>query len=219
MYGCFHYGQCLSGVIGRADLWNFRIATPAGYFIGAHSQDYITEPRIFRQTPVADSNIRCRNIFDNALINHIKILRVTEHSLFFEITHHSVRRFLRDNIKKKIRNIKNSLGGDNQKTFKKSGLFYLDERHQVHAFIFRLVEQGFDPAVIIFHLPQASEMKKASANHAGHGSNGLKNDGAMPIALCKKCVGEKSQEPDKEEGARILKTLWLVMSAGIRHLK
>ena len=89
---------------------------------------------------------------------------------------------------------KEALGQDDQEAFERTGLCDRNERHQVHAFILRLIQQRPDPSVIVLHAAQALEVVQHPADHARHRRNRFQHDGAVAVALAKEEVRKKSQE-------------------------
>ena len=82
----------------------------------------------------------------------------------------------------------------------------LDEGHQVHAFVFRLVEQLADPAAVAFHAPQGPQMLECAADHPRHGGDRFEHDGTMPVPPGEKDIGKETQKFHESEGGAIAKT-------------
>ncbi|GBF29213.1 hypothetical protein MnTg03_00784 [bacterium MnTg03] len=105
-----------------------------------------------------------------------------------------MRGFSRYQVKNEEEIVEHPLCNNNQKPFYPIWLGNMDESHQVHAFIFGLVEQRANPALVIFHASQCSQVLQRSADHSGNCGNGFENDCSVAIALGKKSICKNSQK-------------------------
>lgn len=87
----------------------------------------------------------------------------------------------------------NPLRADDRCTLEQGRLVDLDERHEVHPLVLRLVHEGTDTALVVAHAAQAPKMGQGCADHAGNGSHGLEHHGAMTITLGEEGVSGKSE--------------------------
>jgi hypothetical protein len=56
-----------------------------------------------------------------------------------------------------------------------------------------LFDERANPAAVVAHPAQATQVDQRGTDQAGHGRDRLQHDGAIAIALGKKGVGEESQ--------------------------
>ena len=75
----------------------------------------------------------------------------------------------------------------------------MDEGHQVHAFVFGLVEQNANPTLIVLYAPQSPQVLQGAADHAGNGGDGFQNDGPVAISFGEEGVGKKAQDLHEKE--------------------
>ena len=69
----------------------------------------------------------------------------------------------------------------------------------MHAFVFGLLQQRADPALVVAHATQALQVHDRRADHAGHRGHGLEDDRAVTIALDEKRVGTAAKEPGEAQ--------------------
>jgi len=64
----------------------------------------------------------------------------------------------------------------------------------MHALVLGFLKQNPNPAFIVTHLAQRSQMLPKPTDHSGDGGNGFQNDRTVAVALRKKLVGEEPEQ-------------------------
>ena len=163
-------------------------------FVGAHDEDHVAQCGVGRKFPIVDRNGRCGHVRRATFIDFLKIERVAEHRLFFKIADDAVCSPRRHKVKQEKANIENPLREHHDQPLKKRGLRNLHKRHQMHALVFGLLHQCTNPAIVIDHAAQASEVLDGAANHTRNGGDSFENDGAMAIAFGKENIRAPAQK-------------------------
>ena len=158
-------------------------------FIGANNKHNIAQRRAGGQLPIAFRNRRGRNVRRAAFVDFLEVQRITEYRLFLKIANDPVCSARRDQIQQKKSCVENPLREEDDQALKSRWLCDLDERHQMHPLILGLFQQRANPAVVVYHAAQASEVCDRCANHAGNGGHRFENDCPVAVALGKEHVG------------------------------
>ena len=98
-----------------------------------------------------------------------------------------------DQVEREEGEIEHPLHAEDHEPLEQGRLGDLDEGHQVHALVLRLVHQGADPALVVAHPAQALEVVDRRADHPRHGGDGFEHDRAMAVALGEEGVGAEAQ--------------------------
>ena len=122
-----------------------------------------------------------------------------------------MRRARRDQVQQEEADVEDGLGQLNHQSFEPGGLGDLDEGHQVHPLVLRLLHQGADPALVILHFPQATQVP----DHAGHGRDRLQHDGAVAVAFGEEGVGAEPQQSGEAEREPVRKPFRRVVDDGL----
>ena len=125
------------------------VRIPVRFFVRADLNHNISQPCVCRHVPIRDRDFRGRNIFEMPRIDLFQIVVIAADRFFFQIPNETVRRFWEDQIEEEIEIIEDRLNDHNDKALKHGWLGHLNERHQVHPFVFRLVQQFPNPALIV----------------------------------------------------------------------
>lgn len=120
-------------------------------FIVPHHQDHVSQAGIWRQFPVINCDLRCSDVFANALINISEVLGVAVYGFFLEVADDTVRGSRRAKIDQEEKIVENALRHQDEKAFECRRFRNVNERHQVHALVFRLIKKCADPAAIALH--------------------------------------------------------------------
>ena len=85
------------------------------------------------------------------------------------------------------------LGDQHHDALEPVGARDLDEGHQVHALVLGFLHQRADPAVVVAHPAQATQVDQRGADHAGDRGDGFQHDRPVAVALGEEGVGQEAQ--------------------------
>lgn len=109
-------------------------------FVIAHCRDHFSQPGIRRQIPVFNGDLRSRDVLTNAIVNIGEVFRVTVYGLFFKVPDDAMRGSGRAKIDQKEKVVEDALRHQNKKAFEFRWFGNMNECHQVHPLVFRLIQ-------------------------------------------------------------------------------
>jgi hypothetical protein len=178
-------------------------------------EDHVAERRRIAEAPVALCDLRRRHVGAPALVDLLEVKRVAQHRLLLEIADDAVRGPGARQIEREESQVEDPLDGEDHEALERGRLRHLDEGHEVHPLILRLVHQGADPALVVAHAAQAFEVRDRGADHSGHRRHRLEHDGAVAVALGEEGVGAEAKRLGEAIGDAIGGAARLVMDAEI----
>ena len=187
------------------------------HLVRSYGDHNVAQPRIRRHLPVGYRDLGSGPIVDAPRIYLSEELRVGDHRLLLEVTDRAVGRSRCEKVEDEVEVPEHALCEKDKKALECIWLEQRNERHQVHAFIFGLVDQFPDPAIIVTHPAQRFQMLHHAANHAGHACDGFQNDGAVAIAMREEGIGEKAQQLRDPERNAIGHPLRCVVTRKVAH--